>query len=312
MLTRPITDDEIAAYDRDGVVALRGVYPIEWVDRLRDAMDEVFDRTPGGSTDKAMRTGTSSQGSRADMAAYARNLMAGDRPVGLAIEDGRPPVGRSIVETDACSWHAGMRRHHIDGPLPELVAALTRSAQVNLYSDQLFLKEPGSSVRTPWHQDKPFWLLQGEKVAVCWVPVDVVTIESGAMGYVIGSHRWGTTFKPSDFITDTGTFPKAGGIEYDELDDLPAIDAEPDRYEVRRFEAGPGDVIVHHWMTLHGSTGNVSADRLRRAASVRYAGDDVTFFRRSSSPDPFRHSVTLADGDRLELDPRFPIVWPRP
>ena len=68
--------------------------------------------------------------------------------------------------------------------LPEIVAALTASSQVVLYSDQLFLKEAGSRVMTPWHQDKPYWVMEGEKVAVCWVPVDVVTIESGAMGYV--------------------------------------------------------------------------------------------------------------------------------
>ena len=311
MLTRSITEDEIATFQRDGVVVLRDVYPLAWVDRLRVAMDEVFARSPTPSITTATRTGTSHEGSRTDMVARALSMIAEDRGQGLAIQDGHMPVGRCIVETDACSWHAGLRDHHINGPLPELVAALTDSRKVSLYSDQLFLKEPGSSVRTPWHQDKPYWVMQGEKVAVCWVPVDVVTIESGAMGYVIGSHRWGQTFKLSDFITDTGTYPAVGGIEFDDLSNLPAIDAEPDRFEVRRFEAGPGDVIVHHWMTLHGSTGNVSATKIRRAASVRYAGEDVTYLRRGSSPEPFRHWVTLKDGDPLERDSRFPIVWPR-
>ena len=124
-----------------------------------------------------------------------------------------------------------------------------------------------------------------------------------------GSHRWGTLFKPSDFITRTGTFPKIGGIDYDDLADLPPIDAEPDNYDVRRYEAGPGDVIVHHWMTLHGSTGNVSTGSLRRAASVRYAGDGVTFSKRRSSPEPFRNTVGLEDGDPLEDAERFKVVW---
>ena len=310
MLSRPVSDEERATFWRDGVVALRGIYPIEWVDQLRTAMDEVFDRRPTEATQAARVTGTSAEGSRTDMAERANVLLAQDRGAGLALQDGRAPVGRSVVETDACSWHAGLRAHHTTGPLPQLVAQLTDSAKVILYSDQLFLKEPGSSVMTPWHQDKPYWVMQGEKVAVCWVPVDEVTIESGAMGYVIGSHRWGKIFKPSDFITATGTFPTAGGIFYDDLDDLPRVDENPDRYEVRRFEAGPGDVIVHHWMTLHGSTGNVSATKIRRAASVRYAGDDVTFFQRRSSPEPFRHSVQLEDGDPLENASRFPVVWP--
>ena len=71
----------------------------------------------------------------------------------------------------------------------------------------------------------------------------------------------------------------------------------------------PGDVIVHHWATLHGSAGNVSASRVRRAASVRYAGDDCTYYQSSTSLDPFRFSTGLVDGDALEKAERFPIVW---
>lgn len=311
-LTRAVTDEEIATYERDGVVVLRAIYPIEWVDKLRAAMDDVFARTQPGEPVKALVSGTSSVGSRSDMVDRVTRFLAddGDRAE-LALEDDEAPEGRSIVETDACSWHEGLWDHHSDGPLPQIVATLTDSTKVVLYSDQLFLKEAGSRVRTPWHQDKPYWVKDGAKVAVCWVPVDVVTIESGAMGYVAGSHQWGTIFKPSDFLTSTGTYPKIGGIEYDDLADLPPIDAQPENYDIRRHEAGPGDVIVHNWMTLHGSTGNVSAGSLRRAASVRYAGDDVTFLRRRSSPEPFRNTIDLEDGELLENAERFRVVWPQ-
>jgi ectoine hydroxylase-related dioxygenase (phytanoyl-CoA dioxygenase family) len=311
MLTRDVTEQEIADFHRDGVVMLRDIYPIEWVDRLRVAMDEAFARDSVASNGAALVTGASTEGSRSDMVERARARLERDDGAVVALQDGKIPTGRSIVETDACAWHDGLRQHHSEGPLPLIVSALTDSSKVILYSDQLFLKEAGSSVMTPWHQDKPYWLMEGEKVAVCWVPVDEVTIDSGAMGYVIGSHRWGRLFKPSDFVTATGTYPTAGGIYYDDLDDVPPIDAEPETYEVRRFEAGPGDVIVHHWMTLHGSTGNISANRLRRAASIRYAGDDVTFLKRRSSPEPFRHTIELDDGDPLEAADRFAVVYKR-
>jgi ectoine hydroxylase-related dioxygenase (phytanoyl-CoA dioxygenase family) len=306
--TRTITAEEIATYERDGVAPLRGVLPLPWVDKLRDLMQEVFDRTKDHG-DGGLRSGASDDGSRADMVEIVSNLRDADNEIELAVEQGREPTGRSIVETAACSWHAGLRDHYISGPLPQLVAELTQSARVNLYSDQLFLKEPGSSVRTPWHQDKPFWVLQGDKVAVCWVPVDEVTIESGAMGYVRGSHQWGTTFKPSDFVTEGGAM-RMDGIVHDDLADLPPVADNPDEYDVVRYEAGPGDVIVHHWMTLHGSTGNTTAERIRRASSVRFAGEGVTFFQRPSSPDPFRHLVTLNDGDDLDGSDHFPRVWP--
>jgi ectoine hydroxylase-related dioxygenase (phytanoyl-CoA dioxygenase family) len=306
---RAITPDEVTAFDRDGVVPIRGVLPLEWIDQLRDNMQEVFDR------DKVIdrsdfTSGQSTDGGRSDMVSGVTKLLDKVDAADLAVEQGHTPTGRSIVETAACSWHDGLRELYATGPLPRLVAELTESSRVNLYSDQLFLKEPGSSVRTPWHQDKPFWVLQGDKVAVCWVPVDEVTIESGAMGYVRGSHKWGTTFKPSDFVTEGGTMT-IPGLDFEDLEDLPPVAKNPDDYDIVRFEAGPGDVIVHHWMTLHGSTGNTSADRLRRAASVRFAGEGVTFYQRPSSPDPFRKMVDLADGADLDGTPHFPRVWPR-
>ena len=40
-LIRAITDDEIATYQRDGVVCLRGMFDREWVEWLRDTVDTV-------------------------------------------------------------------------------------------------------------------------------------------------------------------------------------------------------------------------------------------------------------------------------
>ena len=94
----------------------------------------------------------------------------------------------------------------------------------------------------------------------------------------------------------------------DDLPPLPRIDDNPDRYDIVRFEAEPGDVIVHHYRTLHGSTGNVSTSSLRRANSIRLAGDDVTFYNRPSSPDPWKTTIGLADGDPIDGVDRFPRV----
>ncbi len=308
---RPVTEAERRAFERDGVVHLTAIYPEEWVDELRTHLDDVFDHRPERTMDQRSVSGSSTTGIRVDMVALSRGLRAAAPDAELAV-DGDPDAaltGRSIVETDAAAWHEGLRRHHLDGPLPEIVASVTGSPRVNFYADQLFLKEAGSRVRTPFHQDKPYFLVQGGDVAVCWVPVDRVGRDNGPMGYVRGSHRWGATFKPSDFVTTTGTFPERDGVDLSGLDPLPPID--PDDPALVYIEAGPGDVIVHHWATVHGSAGNVSARATRRAASVRYALDGCTFHQRPSSPEPFRFTVDLADGDPLERHPRFPVVWPR-
>ncbi len=308
---RSITDDERAQFQRDGVVLLRGIYPDGWVDHLRAAMTEVFERDPAAGRVGGTTSGLSETGDRTEMVSLVNRILEHDPGADVALSGSSAPRGRSIVETAACFWHQDLRRHYLSSPLAEIVAILTDSREVTLYSDQLFLKEPGSAVRTPWHQDKPYFLLQGSKVAVCWVPVDTVSIENGAMGYVVGSHLADRTYVLSDFVSKTKAFPEVGGITMAGLDPLPPIESEPEAFELRYFDAEPGDVIVHHWATIHGSTGNVSQRALRRAASVRYAGDDVTFLRRASSPEPFRNTINLADGDRLDRDPHFTLAWPR-
>ncbi len=307
---REVTDVERDAYARDGFVLLKGVYPRGWVDYLRAQLADIFDNQPHRAMDQRSVSGERSEGIRVDMAALASGMRAAVPDAALAIEGGRDAliVGRSIVETDAAHWHSGIRQHHLEGPLAEIVADLTGAGKVVFYSDQLFLKEPGSRIRTPFHQDEPYFLVAGE-VAVCWVPVDSVTRENGCMGYVRGSHRWGRLFKPSDFVTDHGTFPERDGIEHAGLESMPPID--PASEEVVYLEADPGDVIVHHWSTIHGAGGNVSGSAIRRAASVRYALGDSRYCRRSSSPEPFRDTLDLRDGDPLELAARFPVVWPR-
>jgi len=311
-LARSVTRAEKEAYARDGVVLLKGIYPLAWVDRMRVLLDDVFSMAQQRrETTRYIAFGDSDNGAHGDMVRVAQDLLARDASAHLAVEgdQSEPVTGRSIVETDAAHWHQGLFEHHTCGPMPELIHQVTTSAQVNLYSDQLFLKEPGSRVKTPFHQDKPYFLVDGGDVAVAWLPVDTVTRENGAMGYVLGSHAWGKLFKPSDFTTENGTFPEVEGIDLSGLEVL--TQDMLDEADIHYFDAEPGDVIVHHWATLHGSRGNVSANKIRRAASIRYACDDCRYFSRPSSPEPFRRTVKLRDGDPLEKADRFPVVWPR-
>ena len=309
---RPVTDAERRAFAENGVVHLPGIYPPHWVERLAMELDDVFAQHDARHAQaNGVFSGDSQRGASADLVVGLGRDMAEHPDTKFAVEGDRsvPLKGRSIVETAASHWHDGMRRHNVQGPLGHIVHEATGSTRVVFYCDQLFLKEPGSRVKTPFHQDKPYFLVDGGDVAVAWVPVDVVDRDNGAMRYVRGSHLWGRTFKPSDFRTETGTFPEVGGISLDGLDTLDPSQLRDE--DIVYFDAQPGDVIIHHWATLHGSTGNVSATRTRRAASVRFALDGCRFHRRPSSPEPFRFTVHLAEGAPLESDPRFEVVWPR-
>lgn len=59
-------------------------------------------------------------------------------------------------------------------------------------------------------------------------------------------------------------------------DKVPDIEANPQNYDIISFDVEPGDVIIHHVLTIHGARGNQSTDKMRRAISFRYCGDNVT------------------------------------
>ncbi|MBT7181961.1 MAG: hypothetical protein HN810_08170, partial [Acidiferrobacteraceae bacterium] len=88
--------------------------------------------------------------------------------------------------------------------LPGLAAQLLDSKKVNLLYDQLFAKEPGTPNRTRWHNDQPYWAMRGWQVLSFWIALDPVTVDSGALEFVSGSHRWGRWFQPQAFGETVG------------------------------------------------------------------------------------------------------------
>ena len=72
-----------------------------------------------------------------------------------------------------------------------------------------------------------------------------------------GSHRWGF-FKPNVFVSQMA-FPGADG------DTLPDIDGHEEEYDIVSYELEPGDMLVHHHLTVHGSAGNATLRQTRRA-----------------------------------------------
>jgi ectoine hydroxylase-related dioxygenase (phytanoyl-CoA dioxygenase family) len=197
--------------------------------------------------------------------------------------------------------HVEFWRLQAESPLGEIVARLMRSREAYLMADIVFAKEPNTPNVTPWHQDQPYGWYNGHQVCSGWMPLDRVDLASGAIEYVAGSHRWGKWFRPADF---------SSGHEQNttKFETMPDIDYERDRHCIVHFDCEPGDLLIHHSLTIHGSPGNSSVDRRRRAISFRYVGDDSTYAVREVGPKPIR-DPGLAPGDRFRSD-LFPRVWP--
>lgn len=313
-LARPITPDEVASYRQAGVVLLRGVLDLAAVNALRRSIDEAV-RTLGQSASgyditaitraaeqNDIKKLKSEDGRQHDVSGIIDYAKSTGKPFLFdEAEDGGK--GSYFIDTGLASRLRDFRRFSISGAAPEIAAALLESESVNFFGDQVFVKEPGTRERTAFHQDATYFEIDGDQCCVLWVPVDPVTLENGAMMYVRGSHRDGKLYQPNVFFSQA-PLPGAEG------EPLPDIEGNLDDYDIVHFDVEPGDVIVHHYRTVHGTGGNASRYQVRRAASIRYCGDDIRFCKRPWAPKQLHHTHRLKDGDPLS-GPDFPVVWRR-
>lgn len=268
-----------AAYLRDGAAVIRNAVSSEWIERLRIAVEQVIARPSESAVE------------------YTATEKSG-RYVGDFFVWMRDPTFADFM---------------VRSPLPALARAVMGSQRVRLFYDQLLVKEPQTAEETPWHQDLPYWPVQGEDILSIWVALDPVTIDTGAVQYARGSHLENFLYAPRAFSQDSGFAQLYAGMN---LPECPSEDAIRARYEVIAFETQPGDVIVHHPLVLHYSAGNRSTDIRRRAIAVRYLGDDAawdarpgTFVEKKTISDALLAPLDYRQGDRLG-GPNFPLCEP--
>ena len=94
-----------------------------------------------------------------------------------------------------------------------------------------------------------------------------------------------------------------------DLQQIPDIDAERGKYDIRWWEMEPGDCLVFHAMIVHGAPGNDTPGARRRGLSLRYTGDDARYDPRPGTFQ-FRTSRNSSAGAPMTCD-LFPRVWPR-
>ena len=69
--------------------------------------------------------------------------------------------------------------------------------QARFYHDHVLVKEGGTAQRTPWHQDQPYYNVDGHGVSA-WIAVDPVPA-GGSLQLVAGTHR-GPWLMPRTFL----------------------------------------------------------------------------------------------------------------
>jgi len=265
-MTHPLLSPaDIDTFQRDGVVLVKGLFA-DHVDTLR-------------------------RGVAANMAAPGPYASDNDK----AGETGR-------FFDDYCNWTRIPEFAEVvqTSPVAEVAADLMRSQGVQIFHDHVLVKEPGTSMATPWHQDGPYYFVEGTQTVSFWSPLDPV--RAATLRCVAGSHRWEKEVLPTRWVSEDGFFPDAG--QY-----MPVPDPEAEGMRIVEYEMEPGDAVAFNFRTLHGARGNTS-DARRRAFSIRLVGDDARYVERPGPTSPPFPGHDMKPGQRLRED-WFPVIWPR-
>ncbi|WP_374306539.1 phytanoyl-CoA dioxygenase family protein [Dongia sp.] len=257
----------IEDFRRDGVVCVRGLLNAQEIERCRAGIDE-------------------------NMAHPSERAKVASRPEdpGYFIED-------------FCNWqHIDAYRDVIfNSPAAAAAGLLMGSQTVRLYHDHLLVKEPNTRQKTPWHQDQPYYNIDGFQNCSMWAPMDPVP-RAATLEFVAGTHK-GPWLMPRSFMSNEAKWFPEGS-----LSDLPDIEADRSAFDILGWELEPGDVVFFHMLTLHAAGGARSGRR--RVLSVRFLGDDVRHAPRQWKTSPSFPGLEAALPAGAPLDhPMFPILW---
>jgi len=262
-----LADSTVADFQREGVVVLRGVFR-EWVAALAQGVAEV---------------------------------MQHPSPLERSYQ---PKDGSAAFFQDFCNWQrvAALRAFVFDSPAAGLAARLMDSRTARFFHDHILVKLPGNSTVTPWHQDQPYYCVEGSCSVSFWTPLDPVAREV-TLECVAGSHRWSSGgYRPRRF-DGTPLYPS------DDFEEMPDIDARRAQLTIRGWAMSPGDAVAFDFRTVHGAPPN-SSPIPRRVFSSRWVGDGARFVQRGARGSPPFPHLTLTDGAPFDA-PDFPLVYHR-
>ena len=279
-LARAPTPEEIETFRSDGVVVLRSVFGPEWIELL----DAGLTAHAGAPTTRAR------------------------------VWD-RDDQGRTMF-WDSMAWQGRpeYRRFVFESPAAELAATLLGSRRVHFYFDAVFVRSPGSQFQTPWHQDEPYWSVEGHDTCTIWMPLVPVRARN-ALSFVPGSHLTGSVFDQPDFgVLNPDAKPDVDRSDFSAIADadIPDIDADRDAFGVVSWDMEPGDCVVFNSRILHGGSGLLDPDDALRVFTSKWLGDDVRIAFRAEGMDPDfseimrRHGLDHGDRPGTAL---LPQVW---
>ena len=126
---------DIDAFQRDGAVCLRGVFS-DWIAHIAAGIERNL-AEPGGYASRYVEQGDDSSGGFFDDYCNWQRI----------------PEFRAIIE---------------QSPAASIAAQVMQSRTAQFFHDHVLVKEPGAQKATPWHQDIPYYFLEGSQSVSFW------------------------------------------------------------------------------------------------------------------------------------------------
>ena len=145
---------------------------------------------------------------------------------------------------------------HLPCPIPAVEAIL--GPNILLYNVCYIVKEPAATTFISWHQDLTYWGMgETSDQVTAWIALSPATCASGCMDFVRGSHK-------NPILPHVDTFSETNLLSRGQ--EVAVEVAEGDKTHI---ELQPGQMSLHHGLTIHGSGPNGSDDR-RIGFAIRY------------------------------------------
>ena len=248
---------------RDGVVLLSGLFEGDYINRLSSALE------------------------------FAR-----DNPSPMARET-KDREGNTIFFTDFFTYKKNLIIRSIlqDRDFTDLIAQVSGANELRLFHDHILIKT-GDAPETPWHQDRPYYLVDGPISFSVWMTPDFVPV-SESLAFIRGSHGLNREFAPVSF-EDGGVIGSNASFEQLTSTEIESMS----RAGVLTFSLQPGDGLMFDNRIIHKAMrGNVQANR--RALSIRFVGEGAFLTENVVNPTPPFHRMGLRV---LEGQP-LPAAW---
>ncbi len=129
---------------------------------------------------------------------------------------------------------------------------------IMVWSAEFFVKEPHTKHTVGMHQDLTYWGMgETPDQVTAWIALSPATVESGCMDFVRESHK-NPILPHNDTYSETNLLSRGQEIAVEVADG-----------DKTHIELKPGQMSLHHGLTIHGSGPNRSDDR-RIGLAIRY------------------------------------------